>query len=204
MQKTVTIDQANIDQLRKSYSERLMSALADYGDMPADRESLLLGKFAKVFTHLSNPNKEFGGNRLFKLDLDEAVGKDAAYMVKSSLPGLLATTQVVMNTWEKEYFKHPVLPIAANAAASKPADSSKSGSKYGPGDKSAKYKSVRFSDKDNKEYRNNRWRGGSILPPYSLLHITCRCDDIDVSSMLHLHDQQLLVIPRNHSIRHRC
>jgi hypothetical protein len=105
MQKTVTVDQANIDQLRKSYSERLISALADYGDMPADRESLLLGKFAKVFTHLSNPSKEFGGNRLFQLDLDEALGKDAAYMVKPSLPGLLAATQVVMNTWEKEYFK---------------------------------------------------------------------------------------------------
>jgi hypothetical protein len=67
MQKTVTVDQANIDQLRKSYSERLISALVDYGDMPADRESLLLGNFAKVFTHLSNPSKEFGGNRLFQL-----------------------------------------------------------------------------------------------------------------------------------------
>ncbi len=55
MQETVTVDQANIDQLRKSYSERLISALADYGDKSADRESLLLGKFAKVFTHLSNP-----------------------------------------------------------------------------------------------------------------------------------------------------
>ena len=31
MQKTVTVDQANIDQLRKSYSERLILALADYG-----------------------------------------------------------------------------------------------------------------------------------------------------------------------------
>ena len=46
MQKTVTVDQANIDQLRKSYSERLIIGL---------------GKFAKVFTHLSNPIKEFGG-----------------------------------------------------------------------------------------------------------------------------------------------
>ena len=38
MQKTITVDQANIDQLRKSYSERLISAMANYGDMPADRE----------------------------------------------------------------------------------------------------------------------------------------------------------------------
>ena len=33
--------------------QKTVTALADYGDMPADRESLLLGKFAKVFTHLS-------------------------------------------------------------------------------------------------------------------------------------------------------
>jgi len=31
MQKTITVDQANIDQLRKSYSEHLILALADYG-----------------------------------------------------------------------------------------------------------------------------------------------------------------------------
>ena len=54
--------------------------------------------FAKVFTHLSNPSKEFGDNRLFQLDLDEALGKDAAYMAKPSLPGLLMATQVIMNT----------------------------------------------------------------------------------------------------------
>jgi hypothetical protein len=46
-----------------------------------------------------------GGNRLFQLNLDEALGKDAAYTAKPSLPGLLTATQVVMNTWEKEYFK---------------------------------------------------------------------------------------------------
>ena len=40
MQKTITVDQANIDQLRKSYSERLFSAMADYSDMPAEREGL--------------------------------------------------------------------------------------------------------------------------------------------------------------------
>jgi hypothetical protein len=47
-----------------------------------------------------------------------------------------------------------VLP-AANAVAFKPTDFSKSVSKYGPGDKPDKYKSVRFSDKDSKHYRDN-------------------------------------------------
>ena len=47
-------------------------------------------------------------------------------------------------------FKHHVLP-ATNAAASKPTDSAKSGSKYSPGDKSDKYKSVHFSDKNSNE-----------------------------------------------------
>ena len=52
--KSITIDQTNIDQLRKSYSEHLSSTMVDYGDMPEDRESLLLEKFAKVFDHFSN------------------------------------------------------------------------------------------------------------------------------------------------------
>jgi hypothetical protein len=67
----------------------------------------------RLWWHASGPrkpsprevSKEFSGNRLFQLDLDEALGKDAAYMVKPSRPGLLAAAQVVMNTWEKEYFK---------------------------------------------------------------------------------------------------
>ena len=75
---------------------RLISALADYGDKSADRESLFLGKFAKVLTHLSNPT---GGNHLFQLDLNEALGKDAAYMAKPSLSGLLTATQ----HWEIDY-----------------------------------------------------------------------------------------------------
>ena len=32
---------------RKQFSEQLISALADYGDMPADSEALLLSKFEK-------------------------------------------------------------------------------------------------------------------------------------------------------------
>jgi hypothetical protein len=52
--KSITIGQTNIDQLHKSYSDHLISVIADYGDMPEDRESLLLEKFAKVFGHLSN------------------------------------------------------------------------------------------------------------------------------------------------------
>ena len=68
--------------MRKSYSERLISALADYGN--------------KVLTHLSNPT---GENHLFQLDLNEALGKDAAYMAKPSLSGLLTATQ----HWEIDY-----------------------------------------------------------------------------------------------------
>jgi hypothetical protein len=39
MQKTITVDQTNIDQLRKSYSERLISTMEDYGDMHVDMNS---------------------------------------------------------------------------------------------------------------------------------------------------------------------
>ena len=52
--KWAALYQTNIDQLRKSYSEHLISTMVDYGDMPEDRESLLLEKFAKVFDHFSN------------------------------------------------------------------------------------------------------------------------------------------------------
>ena len=38
MRKT---DQTNIAQTRKQFSEQLISALADFGDMPADSEALL-------------------------------------------------------------------------------------------------------------------------------------------------------------------
>jgi hypothetical protein len=61
-------------------------------------------------------------------------------------------------------------------AAFKPNDCSKSGSKNN---------SVYFSDKDSKHYRDNRGRGGSTLPSYSLLHITCACDDTDIDTMYH-------------------
>ena len=39
MRKTITVDQANIALTRKQFSEQLISALADYGDMPADSEA---------------------------------------------------------------------------------------------------------------------------------------------------------------------
>jgi hypothetical protein len=75
--------------------------------------------------------------------------------------------------------RHPVLPSAASAA-SKHSDSSRPGSKYDPGDK---YKTVRFSDKDNMQFRDSRDRGGTTLPAYSLLHITCDCDVTDIDTM---------------------
>ena len=75
--------------------------------------------------------------------------------------------------------KHPVLPPAASSS-SKPADSPKSGSKYGPGDK---FKAVRFTDKADKHHRGHRGQGGTTLPSYNLLHISCDCDDTDIDTM---------------------
>ena len=103
MRKTITIDQANI--ALTQLSEQLISALADYGDMPADSEALLLSKFEKVFTHFHNPRKDYGSNRLFQNDLKEALEKDAAYTAKPSLQGLLTAAQLVMNSWEKDAFR---------------------------------------------------------------------------------------------------
>jgi len=72
-------------------------------------------------------------------------------------------------------------------------DLSKSGSKYCPGDKPDKYKTTHYSNKDSKHNRGHRGDGGTTLPSHTLLHITCDCDDTDVSFMLHLHQQQLLI-----------
>ena len=105
MRKTITVDQANIAQTRKQFSEQLISALADFGDMPADSEALLLSKFEKVFTSFHNPHKDYGSNRLFQSDLKEALEKDAAIMAKPSLQGLLTAAQLVMNSWEKDAFR---------------------------------------------------------------------------------------------------
>jgi hypothetical protein len=65
MQKTITVDQTNIDQLRKSYSERLISAMADYGDMPADRKH----------KHSATPSacESFAGTNLTKPIYDSVV-----------------------------------------------------------------------------------------------------------------------------------
>jgi hypothetical protein len=41
MRTTITVDQKNIALTRKQFSEQLVSALADFGDMPADSEALL-------------------------------------------------------------------------------------------------------------------------------------------------------------------
>jgi len=41
MRKTIAVDQTNIALIRKQFSEQLISALVDYGDMPADLEALL-------------------------------------------------------------------------------------------------------------------------------------------------------------------
>ena len=79
--------------------------------------------------------------------------------------------------------RHPVLLRQQPAAASQPRDSSKQDTKYGPAGKNTKFKTTRFSDQDDKHRRGNRGPGGNILPAYSLLHITCNCDDTDVDTM---------------------
>ena len=49
---------------------------------------------------------------------------------------------------------------------------------YGPVNKNSKFKTTRFSDQGDKYHRGN-----NTLPAYSLLHITCNCNDTDVDTM---------------------
>jgi hypothetical protein len=61
------------------------------------------------------------------------------------------------------------------AAAAQPRDSSKQEANG----KNSKFKTTRFSDQVDKHHRGNRGRRGNNLPAYSLLHITCNCDDTE-------------------------
>jgi hypothetical protein len=51
-------NQNNIALTRKQFSEQLISAMADFGYMPADSEAQLLSKFEQVFTNFHNNRKE--------------------------------------------------------------------------------------------------------------------------------------------------
>ena len=51
---TITVDQNNIALTREQFSEQLISALADFGDMPADLEALFLSKFTPTFITLAS------------------------------------------------------------------------------------------------------------------------------------------------------
>jgi hypothetical protein len=119
MRKTITVDQANIALTRKQFSEQLISALADFGDILADSEALLLSKFEMVFTHFHNPHKYYGSNRLFQSVLKEALEKDAAYTAKPSLQGLLTATQLgVDNDNDNDNDNVPSLALTRSARVS--------------------------------------------------------------------------------------
>ena len=90
-----------------------------------------------------------------------------------------------INTANGNGARHPVLIRHQPAAAAQPRDSSEKDSKYGPSGKTSKSKTTRFSDHVDKHHRGNRGRGGNTLPAYSMLHITCNCDDTDISHVLH-------------------
>jgi hypothetical protein len=86
MRTTITVDQINITLTRKQFFEQLISALADFDDIPADLEALFLRKFEKVFINFHNLHKDYSSNRLFQSDLKETLEKDAAYTAKPLHP----------------------------------------------------------------------------------------------------------------------
>ena len=98
MRKTITVDQYNITLIRKQFSEQLIAALADCGEIPIEHEAALLSKFVSVFTHFHNPHKDYGPNRLFRNDLKEALEKIGLH--GSTFPG-----------GKNSKFKRPASPI---------------------------------------------------------------------------------------------
>ena len=86
------------------FSEVLIASAGEYGDMPEENEKELLGRFVNTFTYKYNPSRDFGSNREFYNDLKEALEADEAYAAKPTLLKLLAITQVVMNSWEKDAY----------------------------------------------------------------------------------------------------
>ena len=104
MRKTIKVDPNNIALLRKQFSEVLIASADEYGDMPEENEEELLGRFVNTFTYKYNPSRDFGSNREFYNDLKEALEADEAYAAKPTLLKLLAITQVVMNSWERDTY----------------------------------------------------------------------------------------------------
>ena len=72
MRKTITVDQYNIAQTRRQFSEQLIAALVDYGEIPIEHEAALLSKFVSFFIHFHYRHKDYGSNRLFHNDLKES------------------------------------------------------------------------------------------------------------------------------------
>ena len=104
MRKTIKVDPNNIALLRKQFSEVLIASADEYGDMPEENEEELLVRLVKTFTYKYNTSRDFDSNREFYNDLKKALEADEAYEAKPTLLKLLAITQVVMNSWEKDAY----------------------------------------------------------------------------------------------------
>ena len=89
-------------------------------------DQLLQASISKVFTHLSNPSKEFRGKRLFQLDLNDALRKAAAYTTNflncsrprkwSSTPGRRSTSNSARRmTRSASRLSPPLTPTSALA-----------------------------------------------------------------------------------------
>ena len=72
MRKAIKDDQNSIALLRKQFSETLIAASDEYGDMLEEHEEELLGRFVNTFTYKSNPSRDFGSNREFNNEDDKA------------------------------------------------------------------------------------------------------------------------------------
>ncbi len=181
---TITVDQANIALTRKQFSEQLISALADYGDMPVDSEALLLSKFEKVFTHFYNPHKNSWERDAFRQRQRAELGVDTKHKGQSTSTIPTKRTRVDASsildkaTVELTKPRTPSMSLMVTGP-----DSSKQDSKYGSAHKNSKFKTTRFSDHVDKHRRGNRGHEGNTLPAYSLLHITCNCDGTDIDAM---------------------
>ena len=117
-----------------------------------------------TFTYKYNPSRDFGSN----LEFHEA---------KPSLLRLLAITQVVMSSWEKDaYTASRRTQGEAKRKLSPTPTTAQAGSKYGPGDKSGKYKASRVTSQ----------------------HILCYCTYYSVSLTCTVHTVTSHVFPVSH------
>lgn len=98
---TITVDQTNFEH-HKQYTEVLIEAKTEYGNISEEQEVELLGRFAKCFTYTKILTRSGALTESYKAISSRHSKKRTP--TQPSLNGLLTVTQVIMKKWETDTY----------------------------------------------------------------------------------------------------